>query len=80
MDRKRKRWTESGPVMHLVIRKSRIFHLEGLILEADFKSEPDRAWKTCKERSAKLNEAKQTAAARKVLESGPAYFQNDGDA
>lgn len=48
----------------------------GLILEANFKSEPDRAWKTYEERSTRLKEAHQTAAAKKVLESGLAYFQN----
>ena len=48
----------------------------GLILEANFKSEPDRAWKTYEERSTRLKESHQTAAAKKVLESGLAYFQN----
>lgn len=48
----------------------------GLILEANFKSEPDRAWKTYEERSTRLKEVQQAAAAKKVLESGLAYFQN----
>ncbi|RYE86533.1 MAG: hypothetical protein EOO78_36965, partial [Oxalobacteraceae bacterium] len=47
----------------------------GLILETNFRSEPDRAWKTYEERSTRLKEARQTAAAKKVLESGLAYFQ-----
>ena len=48
----------------------------GLILEANFKSEPDRAWKTYEERSTRLKDGHQNAAAKKVLESGLAYFQN----
>lgn len=48
----------------------------GLVLEANFRSEPDRAWKTYQERSARLKNVHQTAAARKILESGLAYFQN----
>ena len=51
----------------------------GLILEANFRSEPDRAWKTYEERSTRLKEGHQTAAAKKVLESGLAYFQNAED-
>lgn len=48
----------------------------GLLLEANFQSEPDRAWKTYQERSNRLKNARQSAAARKILESGLAYFQN----
>ncbi len=51
----------------------------GLILETNFRSEPDRAWKTYEERSSRLKEARQAAAAKKVLESGLAYFQNAED-
>lgn len=48
----------------------------GLVLEANFQSEPDRAWKTYQERSIRLKNGQQTAAAKKILESGLAYFQN----
>lgn len=48
----------------------------GLVLEANFQSEPDRAWKTYQERSSRLKNAQQNAAAKKILESGLAYFQN----
>ena len=51
----------------------------GLILEANFKSEPDRAWKTYEERSTRLKDSHQSAAAKKVLESGLAYFQTAED-
>lgn len=48
----------------------------GLVLEANFQSEPDRAWKTYQERSTRLKIGHQNAAAKKILESGLAYFQN----
>lgn len=48
----------------------------GLVLEANFQSEPDRAWKTYQERSTRLKNGHQNAAAKKILESGLAYFQN----
>lgn len=52
----------------------------GQVLEANFRSEPDRAWKTYYERSTKLKDGRQTAAAKKVMESGLAYFQNAEEA
>lgn len=52
----------------------------GLLLEANFSSEPDRVWKTYQERSSRLREGRQTAAAKKVMDSGLAYFQNAEDA
>lgn len=48
----------------------------GQVLEANFNSESDRAWITYRERSTKLKEARQSAAATRVMESGFAYFQN----
>jgi Zn-dependent protease with chaperone function len=48
----------------------------GQLLEANFNAEPDRAWKTYQERSAKLKDARQAATAKKVLDAGLAYFQN----
>ena len=48
----------------------------GQLLEANFNAEPDRAWKTYQERSTRLKDAQQLAAARKVLDAGLAYFQN----
>lgn len=47
----------------------------GAVLEANFRSEPDRAWKIYQERSSKLQDARQTAAAKKVMDQGMAYFQ-----
>lgn len=52
----------------------------GKVLEANFHSEPDRAWKIYQERSTKLKDARQTAAAKKVMKSGFAYFQNAEEA
>ena len=46
----------------------------GLVLEANFRSEPDRSWKLYQERSSRLQDARQTAAAKKVMEQGLAYF------
>lgn len=48
----------------------------GQVLEANFQSEPDRAWFTYQERSEKLKDARQTAAAKKVMQLGLTYFQN----
>lgn len=52
----------------------------GLVLEANFQSEPDRAWITYQERSEKLKDTRQTVAAKKVMERGLAYFQNAEEA
>lgn len=52
----------------------------GQVLEANFSSEPDRAWITYQERSSKLKEVRQTPAAKKVMEQGFAYFQNAEEA
>lgn len=52
----------------------------GQVLEANFQSEPDRAWFTYQERSEKLKDARQTSAAKKVMEQGLAYFQNAEEA
>ena len=52
----------------------------GQVLEANFQSEPDRAWKIYQERSARLKERGQTGAAKKIMESGLGYFQNAEDA
>ena len=52
----------------------------GLVLEANFASEPDRAWKTYQERSRRLQEARQTPAAKKAMDQGLAYFQNAEEA
>lgn len=46
----------------------------GLVLEANFRSEPDRAWKIYQERSARLQAVRQTAAAKKVIDQGVVYF------
>jgi Zn-dependent protease with chaperone function len=50
------------------------------VLEANFSSEPDRAWKAYLERGSKLKDGRQTAAAKKVMESGLAYFQTAEEA
>ena len=52
----------------------------GLVLEANFFSEPDRAWKTYQERSRRLQDGRQTAAAKKVMDQGLDYFQNAEEA
>ncbi len=52
----------------------------GLVLEANFASEQDRAWKTYLERSGRLKGGGQTVAAKKVMESGLAYFQTAEEA
>jgi Zn-dependent protease with chaperone function len=52
----------------------------GQVLEANFQSEPDRAWITYQERSEKLKDTRQTVAAKKVMEQGLAYFQNAEEA
>ena len=52
----------------------------GQVLEANFQSEPDRAWFTYQERSEKLKDARQTAAAKKVMQLGLTYFQNAEEA
>lgn len=52
----------------------------GQVLEANFLSEPDRAWKTYQERSKRLQEGRQTAAAKKVMDQGLGYFQNAEEA
>ena len=48
----------------------------GLVLDANFRSEPDRAWKLYVIRSAGLRKSSGPAAAKKVIESGMAYFGN----
>ena len=48
----------------------------GQVLEANFLSEPDRTWKTYQERSKRLQDDRQTAAAKKVMDQGLGYFQN----
>lgn len=52
----------------------------GQVLEANFVSEPDRAWKTYQERSRRLQDGRQTAAAKKVMEQGLGYFQHAEEA
>lgn len=52
----------------------------GQVLEANFNSEPDRAWKTYQERSTRLKEGRQTVAAKKVMDAGLAYFRNAEEA
>lgn len=52
----------------------------GRVLEANFSSEPDRAWITYQERSSKLKEVGQTSEAKKIMEQGFAYFQNAEEA
>ena len=52
----------------------------GQVLEANFSSEPDRAWITYQERSSKLKDVRQVAAAKKVMDLGLAYFQNAEEA
>jgi Zn-dependent protease with chaperone function len=52
----------------------------GQVLEANFLSEPDRAWITYQERSSKLKDVRQIPAAKKVMELGLAYFQNAEEA
>lgn len=51
-----------------------------VVLEANFLSEPDRAWKTYQERSRRLQNDRQTAAAKKVMDQGLGYFQNAEEA
>ena len=52
----------------------------GQVLEANFSSEPDRAWITYQERSNKLKDVRQIPAAKKIMEQGLAYFQNAEEA
>lgn len=52
----------------------------GQVLEANFASEQDRAWKTYIERSGRLKGGGQTVAAKKVMELGLAYFQTAEEA
>lgn len=52
----------------------------GQVLEANFSSEPDRAWKTYQERSSRLKAAQQAPAAKIVMDQGLRYFQNAGEA
>ncbi|MDW5441170.1 M48 family metallopeptidase [Polaromonas sp. SM01] len=52
----------------------------GQVLEANFKSESDRAWKIYQTRSSGLQEGRQTAAAKKVMDQGLSYFQNAEEA
>ena len=52
----------------------------GQVLEANFSSEPDRAWITYQERSSKLKDVRQIPAAKKIMEQGLAYFQNAEEA
>ena len=52
----------------------------GQMLEANFRSEPDRAWKLYTVRGAGLRASHGTPAAKKVLESGLAYFGKAEDA
>lgn len=58
--------------------KQKIDH--GKIFEANFNSEPDRAWKIYQERSLRLKEERQPSAAKKVMEQGLSYFQNAEEA
>lgn len=51
-----------------------------LVLEANFHSEPDRAWKLYTVRSAALKSSHDVASAKKVMESGMAYFGKAEDA
>jgi beta-barrel assembly-enhancing protease len=46
----------------------------GQLLEANFSSETDRAWITYRERSTRLKEGRQTAAAQRTVERGLASF------
>jgi Zn-dependent protease with chaperone function len=52
----------------------------GQVLEGNFLSEPDRAWITYQERSKRLQDGRQIAAARKVMDQGLGYFQNAEEA
>ena len=52
----------------------------GLILEANFRSEQDRAWKVYTMRAAGLRGSQGAPAAKKVLELGLAYFGKAEDA
>ena len=52
----------------------------GLVLEANFLSEPDRAWKTDQERSRRHQDGRQTAATKKVMDQGLCYFRNAEEA
>ena len=52
----------------------------GQVFEANFQSEPDRAWFAYQERSEKLKDSRQTAAAKKVMQMGLTYFQNAEEA
>ena len=47
----------------------------GQVLEANFNAEPDRAWRLYQERSSRLKQAGQQAAASKAMSQGMAYFQ-----
>lgn len=50
------------------------------LLEANFRSEPDRAWKTYLIQGVRLSARHQKAPANKVIESGLAYFGKAEDA
>ena len=52
----------------------------GQLLEANFRSEPDRAWQMYMMRGATLKAAHQNPAARKVVDAGLAYFGKAEDA
>lgn len=52
----------------------------GSILDANFRSEPDRAWKLYAVRSAALKASSNVSTANKVMESGMAYFGKAEDA
>lgn len=52
----------------------------GQMLEANFRSEPDRAWQIYMMRGTTLKASYQQPAARKVIESGLAYFGKAEDA
>lgn len=52
----------------------------GQILEENFRSEPDRAWKLYTVRGMELKTAGSAPAAKKVIESGLAYFGKAEDA
>jgi len=52
----------------------------GQLLEANFRSEPDRAWKLYMVRAEGLRGAQGAPAAKKVVESGLAYFGKAEDA
>lgn len=48
----------------------------GIVLEANFNAESDRAWKLYNERAARLQARRNTNTARKVMDQGFGYFQN----